>query len=265
MTSADHMTQPDLAFLNRLADVADAVTLPLFRTRMDIDIKGTGMADIDPVTAADRGAELALRALIGEEFPAHGISGEEYGISNAGADMVWHLDPVDGTRQFIAGMPLWGTLIGLAKDGDPLMGMISQPYTRERFYGGPEGALHTSPHGIRPLRTRPCSALADATLFTTTPNLFTGAQRTAYDAVERQVRLARYGTDCYAYGLLALGFVDIVIECGLKDHDIVPLVPIIEAAGGAAVDWRGQRMTRGGDVVAVGDPRLLEAILPLLA
>ncbi len=258
------MSEPDFTFLHRLADAADGVTLPLFRTQLAIDIKAQSSSDIDPVTQADRQAELALRALIQDHFPDHGIQGEEFGALHPGAINVWHLDPVDGTRQFITGMPLWGTLIGLSVQSNPMMGMISQPYTGERFFGGLNQAFHRDRWGTRPLRTRPCAGLSDAVLFTTTPALFQGAQRAAYQRIEERVKLVRYGTDCYAYGLLALGLVDIVIECGLKDHDIVPIVPIIEAAGGAAVTWQGQRMTRGGGVVVVGDARLLDEVLSFL-
>lgn len=254
----------DHVFLHRLADAADAVTLPLFRTRIDVASKPTADSAFDPVTEADKGAELAMRALIEAHFPGHGIAGEEFPDLRPEADYVWHLDPIDGTRQYIAGMPLWGTMIGLAHHGSPTLGLVSQPFTRERFVGGAGEAIYHGPSGERPMRARACAALGDAILFTTSPHLYKDAKAEALAALDARVRLTRYGIDCYAFALLALGHIDIAIETGLDDHDIIPLVPIIEAAGGAVVDWQGNRAVRGGDALAVGDRRLIDQILPLL-
>lgn len=254
----------DLSFLDRLADAADAVTLRHFRSAMQVEAKAEGVGDFDPVTEADRGAEQAMRALIAASFPDHGIEGEEFGDVNPGARHVWHLDPIDGTRQFITGMPLWGTLAGLAVDGSPTLGIISHPATRERFYGADGKALYRGPGGERPLATRPCPSLSAASLFTTSPHLYRGEKAEALARLHAEVRLVRYGADCYAFALLALGFVDIVIEAGLDDHDIVPVVPVVEAAGGIVVDWQGRRAVKGGDVVALGDPSLADAVLARL-
>lgn len=258
------MPAPDHVFLHRLADAADAVTLPLFRTRIDVASKKAGHSEFDPVTEADKGAELAMRTLIEATFPDHGIAGEEFPDIRPEAEHVWHLDPIDGTRQYIAGMPLWGTMIGLAVHGSPTLGLVSQPFTRERFTGGAGEALYRGPSGERSMRARACPVLGDAILFTTSPHIYKGAKAEAFGSLEGRVRLARYGIDCYAFALLALGHIDIAIETGLDDHDIVPLVPIIEAAGGAVVDWQGNRAVRGGDALAVGDRRLIDQILPLL-
>jgi myo-inositol-1(or 4)-monophosphatase len=251
-------------FLDKIADAADAATLPLFRSGLAVDAKSAVGAEFDPVTEADRAAERAMRAVIADAFPDHGIAGEEYGLTNAGARDMWHLDPIDGTRQFITGVPLWGTMAGYARDGSPVSGVISQPFTRERFYGGPEGAYYRGPGGLTAMRTKRCDSLADAWLFTTSPHLYRGPQAEALDRLRAAVRLTRYGLDCYAFALLALGAVDIVIETGLQDYDIVPIVPIVEAAGGAVVLWSGERATTGGDVLAVGDARLLGPVLALL-
>jgi histidinol phosphatase-like enzyme (inositol monophosphatase family) len=255
----------DFAFLDRLADAADAVTLPLFRVPIAVEAKTEGDGDFDPVTEADRGAEAAMRAIIRAAFPDHGIEGEEFADLNTGASRVWHLDPIDGTRQYVTGMPLWGTLAGLTVDGSPTLGLISHPATGERFFGGDGVALYRGPRGEAPLRTRACASLASAALFTTSPHLYRNAEAEAFERLRSRVRLVRYGADCYAFALLALGLADVVIEAGLDDHDIVPIVPIVEAAGGIVVDWRGNRAVRGGDVVALGDPGLKDAVLAALA
>lgn len=263
MTALDVL--PDAAFLDRLADAADAATLPLFRAALDVSAKQSARGDFDPVTEADRAAERAMRRLIEREFPTHGIVGEEYGPRDAQARAVWWLDPIDGTRQFVAGMPLWGSMAGLALDGRPTFGLVSQPFTRERFFGLPGRGLHRGPDGERPLRTRACGRLADAVLFTTSPHHYVGAKGEAFEALRGEARLVRYGIDCYAFCLLALGFVDVAMETGVQAYDILPLVPIVEAAGGAVVDWHGRPVAGGGDVLAVGDRRMLDVILPMLA
>lgn len=256
---------PDFAFLDRLADAADAITLPLFRSTFAIDVKRAAAGDVDPVTEADRGAERAMRAVIEAAFPDHGIAGEEYGTVRGGARSVWHLDPVDGTRQFIAGVPLWGSMAGLVVAGKPRLGLVSQPFTGERFMGGPEGARHRDRMGERTMRTRRCAALKDATLFTTSPHLYTREKAESYDRLRLSCRLSRTGIDCYAFCLLALGLVDIVIETGLQSYDIVPLVPVIEAAGGIVTDWDGRPGAMSGDVIALGDRSLLPAAVAALA
>lgn len=253
---------PSLAFLDVLADAASAAILPLFRTRLSIEDKGG--AGFDPVTLADRNAEAAMRKLIGEHYPGHGIVGEEYGRERDEAEFVWVLDPIDGTRSFIAGLPLWGVLIGLLRDGKPILGMMAQPFTGERFAGDGSRAWLTNGSGRQPLQTRPCETLSVAALLTTSPFLFAGADRDAYMGIERDVRLARYGTDCYGYCMVAAGHADLVIESGLKPYDIDALIPIIEGSGGRVTTWDGGPAAGGGRIVASGDPRLHEIVLERL-
>jgi histidinol phosphatase-like enzyme (inositol monophosphatase family) len=250
-------------FLRELAAAAAEQTLPRFRQPAEIGNKYE--VGFDPVTEADREAERAIRAMIEGRFPDHGIVGEEFGASNAGSDHVWVIDPIDGTRAFISGLPLWGTLVGLTRDGRAVAGMMSQPFTGETFLADAEGATYEGPGGLRPLATRGTTRLADATLCTTTPALFTGARRQAYDRLEQQVRLARYGTDCYAYCMLAAGHIDLVVETGLQPYDIVALVPIIEQAGGVVTASDGSRPEPGGEIVAAASAELHRAALEMLA
>jgi myo-inositol-1(or 4)-monophosphatase len=250
-------------FLDALADTAAETTLPHFRANGAIDNKGGGT--FDPVTEADRNAETAMRKLIKATFPEHGIIGEEHGPERESAEFVWVLDPIDGTRSFIAGIPLWGTLIGLLRDGKPVLGMMAQPFTGERFAGDGRRAWYRGPGGDRALATRSCPSLSDAILFTTTPALFNRADRRSYDRVEASVRVPRYGADCYAYCMVAAGHVDLVVETELKPYDIVALIPIIEGAGGRVTDWEGGSAAAGGRVVAAGDPRLHDQVLKRLA
>jgi myo-inositol-1(or 4)-monophosphatase len=259
------MTAVDFAaFVERLAQVSGEVILPFFRSAIRAEDKSQGGV-FDPVTEADRGAETAMRRLIGQTFPAHGVIGEEYGRDRPDADYVWVLDPIDGTKSFVSGLPTWGTLIGLMHRGQPVYGMMAQPFTRERFYGDGKRArvLALAPSHVegppsewaaRTLHTRACSSLAQATLATTSPLLIRDdGDRAAYARVEKQVRLTRYGGDCYAYCALAAGFVDLVIETNLKPHDIVALVPIIEGAGGVVTTWDGENAAKGGRIIAAGD------------
>ncbi|HWJ73029.1 MAG TPA: histidinol-phosphatase [Kaistia sp.] len=251
-----------LPFLDRLADAASEAIMPHFRSLDSIENKAT--TGFDPVTVADRAAEAAIRALITAEFPDHGIMGEEYGSERLDAEKVWVLDPIDGTRAFISGLPVWGTLIGLLSGGTPTLGMMAQPFTGERYAGDGVSARYTGPGGARALATRSCDHLSKATLFTTTPALFQGAEREAYERVERQVRLVRYGCDCYAYCMVAAGYVDAVIETGLHAYDIVALIPVIEGAGGRVTNWEGGPAAAGGRVVASGDRHLHDIILETL-
>jgi len=270
------MTAVDFsAFVERLAQVSGEVILPFFRSAIRAEDKSGGGV-FDPVTEADRGAEAAMRRLIAQTFPAHGVIGEEYGRDRPEAEYVWVLDPIDGTKSFVAGLPTWGTLIGLMHRGKPVYGMMAQPFTRERFTGdGAQAKLRTlaPSHGDAPpsawanrsLRTRACASLAEATLATTSPLLIRdAADRAAYGRVESKVRLARYGGDCYAYCALAAGFIDLVIETNLKPHDIVPLAPIIEGAGGVVTTWDGGDAAKGGRILAAGDQRVHEEARRLL-
>jgi len=250
-------------FLDVLADAASEAIMPHFRASTAVDTKSESR--FDPVTIADRGAEQAMRRLINATHPGHGIVGEEYGSENPDAEFVWILDPIDGTRSFITGLPVWGTLIGLLRNGDPVLGMMAQPFTGERFAGDGTRAWYSGPDGARDLRTRPCARLADASLFTTTPMIFAPDDRVAYDRVEASVRLPRYGCDCYAYCMVAAGHADAVVEAGLQAYDIAPLIPIITGAGGRVTSWDGRSAAAGGRVAATGDPRLHDLILAKLA
>ena len=263
------MTAVDFAaFVERLAQVSGEVILPFFRSAIRAEDKSLGGV-FDPVTEADRGAEATMRRLIAQTFPAHGVIGEEYGRDRPDAEYVWVLDPIDGTKSFVSGLPTWGTLIGLMHHGRPVYGMMSQPFTRERFYGDGKraklralapshGDAPPSEWATRSLHTRACASLAEATLMTTSPMLIEEADRAAYRRVEREVRLSRYGGDCYAYCALAAGFVDLVIETGIKPHDVVALVPIIEGAGGVVTTWEGEEAAKGGRIIAAGDRAVYE-------
>jgi len=252
-----------LAFVDELADAAADSIMPHFRAAAAVENKDA--AGFDPVTVADRAAEAAMRRLIAATYPDHGIVGEELGNERADADHVWVLDPIDGTRAFITGLPVWGTLIGLLHHGVPVFGMMAQAFTRERFWGDGKQAWYRGPdRRTAALSTRACAGLADAALFTTTPALFKGADRAAYDRVEAAVRLPRYGVDCYAYCMVAAGHADVVIEAGLKPYDIVALIPIIAGAGGQVTDWQGAPAAAGGRIVASGDRRLHVAVLETL-
>ncbi|MFP5077185.1 histidinol-phosphatase [Rhizobium sp. YIM 134829] len=253
---------PDRAFFDRLADAAAAQTLPRFRTGTSVVNKEAG--GFDPVTEGDRAAEAAIRALIEAEFPEHGILGEEYGTVGADREFVWVIDPIDGTRAFISGLPVWGTLIGLYRNGRSIMGIMDQPFTGERFFADGAAAFYSGPGGPLTLATRDCGGLAQATLFTTSPHLYTGALKSRFEAVQDKVKLARYGCDCYAFALLAAGHIDLVIECGLKPYDIGALIPLIEQAGGVVSDWTGGRAEMGGEVLAAATPTLHAEALAIL-
>ena len=246
------MTAIDFAaFVDELATVSGETIRPFFRTALGIENKSS--SGFDPVTAADRAAEAAMRTLIKRTFPAHGIVGEEFGSDRPDAEYVWVLDPIDGTKSFICGMPAWGTLIALTRHGEPIYGMMHQPFTREHFSGDGRAASYRGPAGDRALRTRACAELKDAVLLTTSPQLMGEDDRAAFRRVEQAVRLSRYGGDCYAYCMLAAGHVDLVIETELKPYDILPLIPIIEGAGGIITTWENGRPQTGGRVVAAGD------------
>jgi myo-inositol-1(or 4)-monophosphatase len=250
-------------FVDELASAAGEAIHPFFRTSLGVENKANG-GPFDPVTAADRAAEQTMRALIRKNFPDHGIVGEEFGDDKPGAAYVWVLDPIDGTKSFISGMPVWGTLIGLMKEGAPVYGMMHQPFIGESFTGDSRSARYRGPAGERALRTRSCARLADATIFTTSPLLMKPDERKLFQEVEAKTRLSRYGGDCYAYCMVAAGFVDLVIETGLKPHDIVALIPIIEGAGGVITDWTGGPAAKGGRIIAAGDKRVHAETIKLL-
>jgi len=254
-------------FFRQIAAAAGAETLPPFRQSGTVSNKLEG--GFDPVTEADREAEQAIRALIRAAHPGHGMLGEEFGSENASSDHVWVIDPIDGTRSFISGIPLWGTLVGLTHKGDAVAGMMAQPFIGELFYATGnsawyEGPGHQGAGGRRRLKTRKTVSLAEATLCTTTPALFQGERRVAYDRLEKAVRLPRYATDCYAYAMLAAGNIDLVVEVGLQSYDIVALIPIIEAAGGMVTEWNGGPAEDGGGIVAAATPDLHAAAMEVL-
>jgi myo-inositol-1(or 4)-monophosphatase len=251
------------AFIEQLATASGETILPFFRTSLGVENKKTGQ-DFDPVTEADRAAEAAMRRLITSNFPQHGIVGEEFGSERPDAEYVWVLDPIDGTKSFIGGFPVWGTLIALLHNGRPAFGMMHQPYIRERFTGDNGAARYRGPSGERRLSVRRCATLNEATLYTTTPLLMNDAERDLFGRVEKNVRLSRYGGDCYAYCMLAAGHVDLVIEAGLKAYDIAALVPIVTGAGGIVTTWDGGPAHNGGNIIAASDPRVHEAAMKLL-
>jgi histidinol-phosphatase len=257
------VSEPDfdafLALAFALADVAGDAIRPYFRQPLRVDDK----PDLSPVTAADRAAEAAMRSLIEQRFPEHGIVGEEFGRLREGAEFIWVLDPIDGTKSFISGVPLFGTLIALTRGGRPILGIIDQPISRERWVG--MAGRPTTLDGVA-VRCRDCSELAAATLFATSPDMFKAEDATAFARISNAVKLTRFGADCYAYGLLAAGFIDLVLEASLKPYDFCAMVPIVEGAGGVATDWRGADLdlTSDGRVLVAGDRRAHQAALALL-
>ncbi|MGB3864541.1 MAG: histidinol-phosphatase [Xanthobacteraceae bacterium] len=251
------------AFIDRLATASGETILPFFRTSLGVEDKHSKQG-FDPVTEADRGAEAVMRRMIEASFPQHGIVGEEFGNEREDADYVWVLDPIDGTKSFISGFPIWGTLIALMHRGLPVFGMMHQPYIGERFSGDNASATYRGAGGARRLAVRRCAGLSDATLFTTSPLLMNEPDRTAFTRVQDAARLARFGGDCYSYCMLAAGHVDLVIETELKPYDIAALIPIVTGAGGVVTTWEGQPAQHGGRIVAAGDPRVHEAALKML-
>lgn len=259
------LAEGHLSFAHELADLSRAAILPYFRQLLAVENKSDA-GGFDPVTAADKAAEHAIRVAIAARYPDHGILGEEFPDIVGSGQLAWVIDPIDGTRAFITGSPLWGTLIGLLDAGRPTIGIMDQPYTRERFWSdGRAASMRDVDGNVHPLQTRPCAQLRDAVLTSTHPEIFSAEEETAaFDRVKGCVRMTRYGGDCYGYCLLAAGFVDIIIEAGLKPHDIVALVPIIESAGGIVTTWDGKSAHAGGRIVACGDRRVHEAALDLL-
>jgi histidinol phosphatase-like enzyme (inositol monophosphatase family) len=251
-------------FFRLVAEAAREASLPHFRVDTAIENKQHG--GFDPVTVADRGVETVIRALLAEHFPEDGIVGEEYGSERSGAARQWIIDPIDGTRAFISGVPVWGTLVGLTVDGDAVAGMMAQPYIGELLYGvRDQGAFFERGDVRRTLKTRMTTAIGEAIAFTTTPELYTGASAGLPAHLRRSTKLLRYGTDCYAFAMIAAGQVDLVLDPGLKPYDIVGLIPLIEAAGGVVTTWDGGSAEQGGDIVASANPALHEQALALIA
>jgi len=248
------------------AAAAQAI-LPLFRADHWLENKFAEGSGFDPVTEADKGAERAIRALLAEHVPDHGVIGEEYGEDRPDAEFVWVLDPVDGTRAFVAGLPVWTTLIGLRYQGQPVLGSVGQPFIGELFIGHAGGSRLIDSKGTRPLKVRSCPSLSQAIIATTDPEgCFGPAEMTAWQNVRKATRLARLGCDAYAYAMVAAGTLDMVMEAGLKSWDIESAIPLIAGAGGQVTDWRGQAIgQQGGQALITGDLGIQSGILELLA
>jgi myo-inositol-1(or 4)-monophosphatase len=251
-----------LQFAKTLAAAARAETLPRWRTACGSEDKG-GMADYDPVTDADREAERAMRALIEQTFPDHGIAGEEFPDRPANGPWCWSLDPVDGTRSFTCGLPNWVTLIALLHEGLPVLGLIDAPCLDELYVGNGSHATLTSGAETR-ITVSDCRTLEDSRFSTTDPYLFSGAEADAFEALRRQVRTARYGHDGYGYARLAAGSLDLVVESSLKPHDYNALIPVVRAAGGMIGDWRGGEDFAPGKIIAAATPELFEQAVALM-
>ena len=254
------ITDTDLAFAARLADTAGEAIRPYYRKPHGVEAK----ADASPVTLADRAAEAAMRSLIETAYPDDAIIGEEYGVKEGTSGRAWVLDPIDGTRAFISGRPIFGTLIALLQDGWPLLGVIDQPVLGERWTGA---VGRSTLFNGQPAATRRCPDLAKALLATTSPALFDDTQLHAFEHLDGQVMSVVLGGDCYNYGCVASGWLDIVVEANLKLHDFAALVPIVEGAGGRMCDWSGDPLTADsiGEVIAAGDPARVEEIVEALA
>ena len=255
------------AFAEQLAGAAAAQALPLFRAVVGIDNK-LGETGFDPVTEADRNAEKAMRDIIETTYPDHGIVGEEWGTKDSQGNMTWVLDPIDGTRSFIAGAPLWTTLIGLCESTNPVLGLIDQSFIGERF-GGINAAGHCKAWyehagSKTEIFTSQCRRLSDAIMTCTTPEMYTEPELVAYRQVESTTKLTRYSMDAYGYGLLAMGRLDLVVESDLKPYDIQPLIPVVQGAGGMITYWRGECATKGGQVIAAATPELHAEAMALL-
>lgn len=253
------------SFARETLGAAAAPALEYFRRRPETEDKGDG-SDYDPVTVADRAAEAIVRERIRATFPDDGIVGEEHGGDAFGARRLWTVDPIDGTRGYVSGFVQWGMLLALSVDGVPVLGVMHQPYTGETWTGSALGAEFSRGGQVESMGVRPCPDLASAVLATTDPFLFPESEAHVFHALRRSVRLGRYGGDCYAYCMLAMGQLDLVVESGLSPWDIRALVPIVEAAGGFITNWRGGDCSAGGQVIASGDERVhamaLERLTP---
>lgn len=262
---ATHDIPALLAFADALADAARRAILPYFRAEHDVADKGGRDGFLDPVTEADKASERAMREMVERDHPEHGFLGEEFEETLSRSGYQWIVDPIDGTRAFIAGLPTWGVLIALAYEGAPLIGIMDQPYLDERYRGWNNGADVLTRGRRKSLRTRVCPSLSDAICATTDPFLFEGAEIDCFARLRRRAKLTRYGYDCYAYAMIAAGHIDCVAESGLRTFDIAALIPIISGAGGGVCSWDGCDATHGGRVLAWGDARVRDEALTLLA
>lgn len=253
----------DLAFACRLADAARIAIRPHFRALDSVESKPHGGGGgFDPVTVADRAAETAMRALISKERPHDGVLGEEFPETDSQNGWRWVLDPIDGTRAFVAGLPVWTTLIALCDpDGDPIIGVIDQPVLDERYLGWPGSAAMESGSVRVPIHVSGCTDLREATLATTDPFIFTPAEEGAWTHLRATARITRYGLDAYAYARLAAGTIDLVAESGLAPYDAAALIPVVRGAGGLATDWRGNKARPGGQLVCASSQSVLDQAL----
>ena len=265
MTAAAAPLPEPAAFAARLAEEAGAVALRWFRQPLEVELKG----DESPVTAADRAVETHLRAALEARFPEHGILGEEFAPVRPEADSVWVIDPIDGTRSFITGWPIWGTLLALTVAGRAVLGVVEMPALGERWVGVAGGGAWYSAHGApwRRCAARACDRLAAARFYTTSLLYFDGAERRRIEAVAAACHTPRFGGDCYGYGLLADGHIDLVIENRLQPYDYLAIIPVVEEAGGVITDWQGRPLTMASDgrVIAAATPGLHAEALALLA
>jgi histidinol phosphatase-like enzyme (inositol monophosphatase family) len=265
LSPTDLQTYDDL--LVELNAAAAEVILPIFRADLGIENKKAGSGDYDPVTLADKGAEAAIRGLLAERYPDHGVIGEEYGEDRPDAEFVWVLDPIDGTRAFVAGLPVWTTLIGMRHEGRPVLGSIGQSFLGELFIGHAGGSRLMSRGSSRPLKARRGIALADAIIATTDPDIYlrSDAMVDAWKRLRAAARLARFGCDAYAYAMVALGQVDLVVEASLKCWDIDAAIPVLAGAGAFTSDWKGDPIgDAGGQVALAGSRELLEEAVAIL-
>ena len=253
---------PELtSLMHRLADAAREAILPHFRNIED-GVSNKAISGYDPVTLGDQAGERAIREILDKERPDDAIHGEEYGNKPGTSGWTWHLDPIDGTRAFVAGLTSWTCLIGLARNDKAIIGVIDQPYIRERYIGGPGGSFFTGPDGIEtPLKCGACEKLTDAILSTTDYFIMTAPERGAFEHLRATARLTRYGLDAYAYARLAAGTIHMVAETGLEPYDVAALIPVIENAGGVVTDWRGHPARLGGQIVAAANQNILEEAL----
>lgn len=246
-------------FAKNLAVTAGEAILPHFRKHAPIDVKAH--EHWDPVTEGDRAGERAIRALIEQQFPHHGIIGEEYGVKDGSSNLTWILDPVDGTRAFVIGLPTWTTLIGLYENGEPRLGVMYQPFIGDMFYGNPEGAWQSHGDHVEKLSVSRCTALNQAMLGTTTPHLYKGQDRIGFEALRHSVKMTRYGGDAYFFSLVAAGHLDIAMDEGLQIYDIAALMPIMRGAGATVGTWNGKNPNDGGHILAAATPELFEHAL----
>ncbi len=262
------MRTPDWAELTRfaiaLAQESAAAILPYFRRNTAVEVKDGPVWD--PVTEGDRAGERAIRAMIEQHYPNHGILGEEYGVKEGTSALTWVLDPVDGTRSFVCGMPTWATLIGLSFEGRPVLGLMNQPVVGDMFYGNPDGAWHDYRGTTSPLATRKGISLNRAAVGTTAPELYRSEEnQRRFQALRAKAQLTRYGGDAYFFCMMAAGHIDIAMDCGLQPYDITPLLPIVTGAGGFAAEWTGGDIAKGGNVITAGSHALLDEALAIMA